>query len=335
MKKIKQLFTVALALALAAVMLVGCIQLSDIELPSGKETDSSSHGTETFPHQSGSEESNTTTEPNQITTPQQSESVTTPSVSESESDSHSESDPPVTDTTDRTPETESDTSGGGEDSSESSSDVESTVPDSSTGESDENPPAVEKIKIYIDQGHNPHSYNTGAEGNGYKEQDITYTVGVLLAELLQQDSRFEVRLSRPTPETMLGADNQSSLQARCDEANGWEADYFISIHANSYTGTGTASGTEAFSFPTDVLASRLGEEILSSLNLQTGLRNRGLKDGSHLYVLKNTLMPAVLVELGFITHEDDALLMAESPELFATGLFNGIQAYFFPTEGES
>ncbi|MBQ8416261.1 MAG: N-acetylmuramoyl-L-alanine amidase, partial [Clostridia bacterium] len=193
----------------------------------------------------------------------------------------------------------------------------------------------EKIKIYIDQGHNPHSYNTGAEGNGYKEQDITYTVGVLLAELLAQDSRFEVRLSRPTPETMLGEDNQSSLQARCDEANGWEADYFISIHANSYTGTGTVSGTEAFSFPTDVLACRLGEEILSSLNLQTGLRNRGLKDGSHLYVLKNTLMPAVLVELGFITHEGDALLMAESPELFVTGLFNGIQAYFFPTEGES
>ena len=33
------------------------------------------------------------------------------------------------------------------------------------------------IKIYIDQGHNPRDYNTGAEGNGYYEQDITYEIG--------------------------------------------------------------------------------------------------------------------------------------------------------------
>ena len=33
------------------------------------------------------------------------------------------------------------------------------------------------IKIYIDQGHNPSGFNTGAEGNGYYEQDITYEIG--------------------------------------------------------------------------------------------------------------------------------------------------------------
>lgn len=45
------------------------------------------------------------------------------------------------------------------------------------------------IRIFIDQGHNPSGPNTGAEGNGLIEQDITYTVGLYLAELLSADPR--------------------------------------------------------------------------------------------------------------------------------------------------
>ena len=47
------------------------------------------------------------------------------------------------------------------------------------------------IKIYIDQGHNPSSPNAGAEGNGYREQDISYQVGVRLAELLRRNVNFK------------------------------------------------------------------------------------------------------------------------------------------------
>lgn len=70
------------------------------------------------------------------------------------------------------------------------------------------------IKIFIDQGHNPSGPNTGAEGFGLKEQDITYQVGKELAELLRADDRFEVRLSRNTPEERLGTSNTTSLAAR-------------------------------------------------------------------------------------------------------------------------
>lgn len=45
------------------------------------------------------------------------------------------------------------------------------------------------IKIFIDQGHNPSGPNTGAEGNGLVEQDITYAVGQYLAELLRARPR--------------------------------------------------------------------------------------------------------------------------------------------------
>ena len=60
------------------------------------------------------------------------------------------------------------------------------------------------IKIFIDQGHNPGNPNAGAEGNGLYEQDITYEVGRLTAELLRENPEFEVRLSRNTPTEILG-----------------------------------------------------------------------------------------------------------------------------------
>ena len=58
-------------------------------------------------------------------------------------------------------------------------------------------------KVYIDQGHNPVNPNAGAEGNGYREQDLVYTIGVLTAQYLNA-AGIETRLSRPTEETQLG-----------------------------------------------------------------------------------------------------------------------------------
>ena len=81
------------------------------------------------------------------------------------------------------------------------------------------------IKIFIDQGHNPTNYhNSGAVGNGLYEQDITYQVGVYLAEMLSEDPRFEVMLSRSTPDTVLGTNNATSLAERVRMANHWPAD---------------------------------------------------------------------------------------------------------------
>ena len=84
------------------------------------------------------------------------------------------------------------------------------------------------IKIYIDQGHNPRDYNTGAEGNGYYEQDITYEIGRLLYGYLASNPEFTPMLSRPTPETLLGSTNATSLIERVREANAFGADVFIS-----------------------------------------------------------------------------------------------------------
>lgn len=181
------------------------------------------------------------------------------------------------------------------------------------------------IKIYIDQGHNPVNPNAGSEGNGFREQDIVYTIGVLTADSLRANG-FEVRLSRPSPNTQLGVSNSTSLRARVDEANAWGADYFISLHTNA-SEFSSASGSEAFVYRRGGDAEALAENILEQLSLSTGLSNRGVMVRPSLYVLRKTAMPATLVELGFITNSSDAALMAYSPELFASGLTNGVLAY--------
>ena len=184
------------------------------------------------------------------------------------------------------------------------------------------------IKIYIDQGHNPRDFNTGAEGNGYFEQDITYDIGLRLYNLLAADPRFEPRLSRPTEDTVLGVSNSSSLTARVRDANGWGADVFLSLHTNAAP-TSSATGSEALIYSKDLDVSReLAEDVLEEMTAATGLRNRGVIERPGLYVLRRTNMPAVLVEMGFITNPYDASLMVNSPELFARGIYRGILKYY-------
>ena len=79
------------------------------------------------------------------------------------------------------------------------------------------------IKIFIDQGHNPGNINAGAQGFGMREGDITYNVGRYLADILNNDSRFEARLSRNSPTEVLGTSNTTSLAARVNAANSWPA----------------------------------------------------------------------------------------------------------------
>lgn len=183
------------------------------------------------------------------------------------------------------------------------------------------------IKIYIDQGHNPQNPNAGAEGNGLREQDIVFRIGILLADLLRGNPEFEVRLSRPTADTQIGTSNSTSLRRRVEDANAWGADYFISLHTNAAE-SAAASGTEAFAFSRSSPAFALGEDILVALSSATGLRNRGMQVRNGLYVLRKTSMPSLLVELGFITNPTDARLMSEEPQLFADGIYRGILNFF-------
>ena len=75
------------------------------------------------------------------------------------------------------------------------------------------------IKIYIDQGHNPQNPNAGAEGNGLREQDIVFRIGILLADLLRANGNFEVRLSRSEAGTVIGTVGTTAVSESADASH--------------------------------------------------------------------------------------------------------------------
>ena len=183
------------------------------------------------------------------------------------------------------------------------------------------------IRIFIDQGHNPHSVNAGAEGFGMREQDITYNVGMYLADILRRDSRFEVRTSRTSPEQILGTTNATSLAARVNMANEWPANYFISIHTNANVNP-NINGTEVYVYQSYTQSYYFGEHILNAIVRSLGTKNNGLIVRPGLFVLKRTKMPAVLVELAYISNYADSQKLRNQQYQFAQAMYEGILTYF-------
>ncbi len=184
------------------------------------------------------------------------------------------------------------------------------------------------IKIFIDQGHNPTGFhNTGAVGNGLIEQDITYQVGIYLSNLLNNDNRFEVRLSRPTPTTVLGTSNATSLAERVRLANEWPADYFISIHCNANTNP-AINGTEIYIFEYGTQANWLAQHVMDGIIQNVGTRNNGIRVNQTFYILRRTTMPSILVELAYLTNSSDANKLRDNQYQFAYGIYIGILRYF-------
>ena len=325
-----------LVLVLCATLMSGCIHPEEGDFPTTpSNTESTPIGTPevTKPNVSTPEETTPTVTVPTVTTEVTTPDVTTPSITTPDVTTPDVTTPEVTTPDETTAEV-------------TTPPEETTLPEETTTEGTEVPPTPDngKIKIYIDQGHNPFlpkqdpnepnkGWNTGASNEelGLYEQDLTFEIGMILYDLLMQDGRFDVRLSRPTADTILGTDNNSALDFRVNDAAEWGADYFISLHINSYTND-TVTGLEVYTANGDEIGYALGEDILNSLVEATELRRRGMKDGSNLRVLKNATMPAVLVEMGFISNPNDAKLLDESPELFAQAVYDGIINYFASVE---
>lgn len=183
------------------------------------------------------------------------------------------------------------------------------------------------IRVFIDQGHNPSGANAGAEGYGLREQDITYAVGMDLARLLNGDPRFTARVSRTTPTESLGASNATSLQRRVYLANSWPADYFVSIHCNANTNP-AVNGTEVYVYQQRTQAYWLAQHVLNGVVEAVGTKDNGVRLNPSLYVLRRTAMPAILVELAYLTNGNDALKLRDEQPAFARGIYNGILSYF-------
>src|SRR5699024_7641170 len=93
------------------------------------------------------------------------------------------------------------------------------------------------FKIFIDPGHG--GSDSGATGNGLKEKDLTLKIAKAIKKHLENTySNILIMMSRTT-------DKYLSLKERTDMANKWGADYFISVHINSFTSS-SANGFESY-----------------------------------------------------------------------------------------
>lgn len=184
-----------------------------------------------------------------------------------------------------------------------------------------------KIRVFIDQGHNPGNINAGASGNGLEEQSVNYIVGIYLAGLLDSDPRFAVRTSRMYPEQVLGYDTTSSLQTRVRMANAWPADFFVSIHCN-YNDNPAIHGSEVYVYKRVSQAANIAQDVLQGVVEYAQTRNNEVRVNPSLYVLRATTMPANLVELAYLSNPEDAAKLRDNPFSFAYGIYMGILRYY-------
>lgn len=160
--------------------------------------------------------------------------------------------------------------------------------------------ARDRFTIVIDAGHG--GKDQGAAGRKIQEKEITLKIAQRAGKYIRRRTRgVDVILTRERDEFI-------SLNERANFANFCEADLFISIHANS--ARGYAEGTETFVWnkrhnPWSLKLARL---IQKEYTERAKRKNRGVKK-ANFAVLRNTNMPAVLTEVGFISNAQEEKYM--------------------------
>lgn len=178
------------------------------------------------------------------------------------------------------------------------------------------------MKLYLDPGHGGH--DPGASGNGLQEKNIVLDIALRIRDILQNEyQNVDVKMSRTT-------DTFVSLEQRTDEANAWGADYFLSIHCDSFNGS--AEGYEDYihdSLPDSSTTAKYQDIMHEEVTAVNRLKDRGQKK-ANFHVLRESKMPALLTENGFIDNDHDAALMADSSwrHTIARGHVNGLQRAF-------
>jgi N-acetylmuramoyl-L-alanine amidase len=159
------------------------------------------------------------------------------------------------------------------------------------------------LKIILDAGHYPNTPGKRSPDGLLKEFQFNSRVADLVKNELQYYQDVQVKFSH-------AIDRDVPLSERCQIANNWNADCFVSIHANAFGNVwNNANGIETYIYkskPPEALT--LAAEIQTQLIRQTGRFNRGVKTAD-FYVLRHTKMTAILVECGFMTNKDEAELL--------------------------
>lgn len=180
----------------------------------------------------------------------------------------------------------------------------------------------------IDPGHG--GKFPGAIGpSGVKEKDVVLGICTeLFKDLVEMGA--DVRMTRTgDTEVLPGGSLKEDLNARVEMANSWPAELFISVHANSNEKPGP-NGTETYhSRQASERSKALAKLVQQSCIETVQFNNRGVK-AADFVVIKNTRMPAILLETGFLSNaaEEQKLADPAVQNLFAEAVAKGVRDYF-------
>ena len=171
-------------------------------------------------------------------------------------------------------------------------------------------------KVVIDAGHG--GTDCGAIREDINEKDITIDVARQVRDMLVKKG-YMVQMTRDS-------DDYVSLEDRVAISESFNPEIFISIHVNSSTGT-EANGIETHYYHQDSLF--LAQTVHAALASEINAKNRGLFK-SKFYVINHTTVPAILIEIGFLSNEEERaqLIKAERRKKTAKAIVEGVENYF-------
>ena len=188
------------------------------------------------------------------------------------------------------------------------------------------------MKVVIDPGHAGRNVDPGAvnQATGLQEADVALLVSKLVESQLLA-AGHEVKLTR----TDWAQAETDDLSVRTSLANDWGAELFVSIHCNS-AASPSAAGYEVWTSPGDtqgdVLATCIYKQIAAEFPERAGRADYSDGDPdkeSRFYVLVHTDAPACLVEMAFISNDEEATLLSDAAwqERYARAITRGVADY--------
>lgn len=183
-----------------------------------------------------------------------------------------------------------------------------------------------RYKVLLDAGHG--GRDSGAiSRTGVYEKDLNLNIVLKVSALFMDDEDIEILLVRDS-------DIYYSPEERCTIANRLKPDIFISVHHNSFKGVSTISGVETFYHHSNSreLARTLHRQIVAD----TGFKNRGAEKGDYK-VTKYVTMPAVLLELGYLSNPEEEKLLRQPvvQDQIAGAIAIGIRKHFADLEAQA
>ena len=178
------------------------------------------------------------------------------------------------------------------------------------------------MSVVVDAGHggtDPGAmYPANSQKPEIREKDVTLAIALRVRDILE-DYGVKVIMTRTK-------DTYPTLQERVEIANNSNADLFVAIHCNAMENKEEIDGAQVYYHASSEFGKKFATIVYNNIIEYTGMTKRSIQDGSTLYVIKNTKMPAILTEGGFVSNEKDReyLLSEEGRDALARAIAEGV-----------